>query len=60
MANKHLANVLSGHLQMKSVPMQYGVSKDNETARKKVRNYVLKSNLAMTHALAHLLNSNNE
>lgn len=34
--NKHLANVLSGHLQRKSLPVQYGVSKDNETACIKV------------------------
>lgn len=41
MGNKHLANVLLGHLQMKSVLEQYGVSTDNETAYKKVRNDVL-------------------
>lgn len=54
--NKHLANVLSGHLQMKSVQMQMrcGVRKDNETACKKVRNYVFKKKRdpAMTHLLA--------
>ena len=60
MGNKHLANVLSGHLQMKPVPMQYGASKDNETACKKVGSYVFQSALAMTRSLAHSLNRNNE
>ena len=58
--NKHLANVLSGHLQMKPVPMQYSASKDNETACKKVGSYVFQSLLAMTRSLAHSLNGNNE
>lgn len=41
------------------MPMRCGVSLDNETACKKVRNYQLKSDLAATHSLAHLLSSNN-
>lgn len=42
---KHLSNVLSGHLQIKSMLVQHGVTEVNETACKKVRNYVLKAML---------------
>lgn len=43
--NKHLSNVLSGHLQINSVLAQYRVTEVNQTACKKVRNYVLKAML---------------